>query len=209
MDNTVSAVGERDRQMSGTAGGLIEFLDWAARTGELSANTAAGYKTAVTRVLEINGKGWMETDIRSLDLGRQMDRFARLRASRYNPTSLRTYGTRLSAAVSHYLKYLSDPATFRTARPNTARNPAKAKASRETAPVGHGIGQDVAIAGGADPAASKDLVQYPFPLRTGVMAYFALPRDLRRTEAQRIAAFVASLAIDSGVEPIDHEQEES
>jgi hypothetical protein len=43
----------------------------------------------------------MDTDIRELNVARQMDRFAQLRASRYNPTSLRTYGNRLSAAINH------------------------------------------------------------------------------------------------------------
>jgi hypothetical protein len=189
--------GELDRQMSGTADGLVAFLDWAARTGELSANTAAGYKTAVTRVLEIDGEAWADTSIRELDVSRQMDRFARLRASRYNPTSLRTYGNRLSAAVTHYLKYLDDPATFRAAQPGTPRAKTSDKAARPTARDGSGpgIGADLASTG-AGRAASGDLVQYPFPIRTGLMAYISLPRDLSRTEAQRISAFVASLAID-------------
>jgi hypothetical protein len=191
--------GELDRQMSGTADGLIAFLDWAARTGELSANTAAGYKTAVTRVLEIDGEAWADTSIRELDVSRQMDRFARLRASRYNPTSLRTYGNRLSAAVTHYLKYLDDPATFRAAHPGTPRAKVsdKAKAARLTARdgSGSGIGADIASTS-AGRTTSGDLVQYPFPIRTGLMAYISLPRDLSRTEAQRISAFVASLAID-------------
>ena len=46
---------EPDPQMSGTAEGLIVFLDWAGRTGQLGSNTAAAYKTAVTQVLEIDG----------------------------------------------------------------------------------------------------------------------------------------------------------
>ncbi|MGH3301227.1 MAG: hypothetical protein ACRDOK_05950 [Streptosporangiaceae bacterium] len=52
-------------------------------------------------------------------------------------------------------------------------------------------------------------MQYPFPLRTGVMAYFSLPRDLGRTEAQRIAAFVASLAMDPAGSAEVHGQENS
>ncbi|MGB6455394.1 MAG: hypothetical protein WBH47_13010 [Streptosporangiaceae bacterium] len=193
------AGGELDRQMSGTADGLIAFLDWAARTGELSANTAAAYKTAVTRVLEIDGEAWTDTSIREIDVSRQMDRFTRLRASRYNPTSLRTYGNRLSAAVTHYLKYLDDPATFRAAHPGTPRAKVsdKAKVARNTTPDRSGPASRPDITStGASRAASGDLVQYPFPLRAGVMAYLSLPRDLSRTEAQRIAAFVASLAID-------------
>jgi len=206
------AGGEPDRQMSGTADGLIAFLDWAARTGELSANTAAGYKTAVTRVLEIDGEAWADTSIRELDVVRQMDRFARLRASRYNPTSLRTYGNRLSAAVTQYLKYLDDPTAFRAAHRSAlrAKNSDKGRTAHSITRDGSGPASGVGIAStGVVRAASGDLVQYPFPLRAGVMAYFSLPRDLSRTEAQRIAAFVASLAIDP-IESVEvHDQEDS
>src|SRR5215470_6522521 len=206
------AGGEPDRQMSGTADGLIAFLDWAARTGELSANTAAGYKTAVTRVLEIDGEAWADTSIRELDVVRQMDRFARLRASRYNPTSLRTYGNRLSAAVTQYLKYLDDPTAFRAAHRSTlrAKNSDKGRTAHSITQDGSGPASGLGIAStGVGRAASGDLVQYPFPLRAGVMAYFSLPRDLSRTEAQRIAAFVASLAIDPTRSAEVHEQEDS
>jgi len=206
------AGGEPDRQMSGTADGLIAFLDWAVRTGELSANTAAGYKTAVTRVLEIDGEAWADTSIRELDVVRQMDRFARLRASRYNPTSLRTYGNRLSAAVTQYLKYLDDPTAFRAAHRSTlrAKNSDKGRTAHSITRDGSGPASGVGIAStGVVRAASGDLVQYPFPLRAGVMAYFSLPRDLSRTEAQRIAAFVASLAIDPIESAEVQEQEDS
>jgi hypothetical protein len=42
-----------------------------------------------------------------------------------------------------------------------------------------------------------------------VMAYLSLPRDLRRDESQRIAAFVASLAIDSWPDTTDSRGENS
>jgi hypothetical protein len=190
---------EPETQMSGTADGLIAFLEWASRTGELSPNTAASYKTAVTQVLEIDGEAWTNTKILDLDIERQLDRFARLRASRYSATSLRTYRNRFKAATSHYVKYLEDPATFRTGQPKVTRpkssdrqqaeSDSTAK-SRKQAPQSR-VTPTVVAAG-----ESSDLVQYPFPLRTGIMAYLSLPRDLRRTEAQRIGAFVASLAID-------------
>jgi hypothetical protein len=190
-----------DPQMSGTAEGLIVFLDWAGRTGQLGSNTAAAYKTAVTQVLEIDGEAWTATNIQGLDVEHQLDRFARLRASRYNPTSLRTYGNRFRAAVTHYRNYLEDPTTFRTNQPKGTR----AKDSERPLPSGPGgasKGSERARRAGASSGVggateAADLVQYPFPLRTQVMAYLSLPRDLRRSEAQRIAAFVASLAIDS------------
>jgi hypothetical protein len=190
---------ELDPQMSGTAEGLIAFLEWASRTGELSPNTAASYKTAVTQVLEIDGEAWIKTKILDLDIERQLDRFARLRASRYSATSLRTYGNRFKAATSHYFKYLEDPATFRTGqlkatRPKSSDRPqtetGSTAKSRKQVPQSRVTPSDIAA------SESSDLVQYPFPLRAGIMAYLSLPRDLRRVEAQRIGAFVASLAID-------------
>jgi hypothetical protein len=188
---------ELDPQMSGTANGLLIFLDWASRTGELSPNTAASYKTAVTQVFEIDGEAWGSTAIRELDIDRQLDRFARLRASRYNATSLRTYGNRFRAAIANYSKYIEDPTAFRAggARgPRTKGTDKPVKNAAKTAQTNHG--PETGSTPGTATGPNSDLVQYPFPLRSGVMVYLSLPRDLRRGEAQRIAAFVASLAID-------------
>jgi hypothetical protein len=192
-----------DPQMSGTAEGLIAFLEWAARTGELSPNTAASYKTAVTQVLEIDGDAWSSTNIQELSVDRQLDRFARLRASRYNATSLRTYGNRFRAAIKNYLNFLEDPTNVRRNQPpvSRAKNPEKGG----TTPAKP---RDRATRANPAPSAPSkgeptDLIQYPFPLRSGVMVYLSLPRDLRRDESQRIAAFVASLAIDPSPDPTD------
>ncbi|HEY1830296.1 MAG TPA: hypothetical protein VGG38_08635 [Acidimicrobiales bacterium] len=189
---------EPDPQMSGTAEGLIAFLEWASRKGELSPNTAASYKTAVTQVLEIDGEAWANTKILELDIERQLDRFARLRASRYNATSLRTYGNRFKAATSHYVKYLEDPASFRAAQPKVTRPKSSDRPQAEAGSTASTRKQapQSRVAPMETVGGSSDLVQYPFPLRSGIMAYLSLPRDLRRTEAQRIGAFVASLAID-------------
>jgi|ERR1700730_78699 hypothetical protein len=186
-----------DPQMSGTAEGLIAFLDWAARTGELSANTVAAYKTAVTQVLEIDGEAWASTKVRELNIDRQLDRFTRLRASRYNATSLRTYENRFRAAINHYVRYLEDPASFRANQPKGPRVKSPEKTTGSGPPTRR---ERTTTPGGTPFVPNKneptDLVQYPFPLRSGVMVYLSLPRDLRPEESQRIAAFVASLAID-------------
>ena len=188
---------ELEPQMSGTAAGLMTFLDWASRTGELSPNTTASYKTAVTQVFEIDGEAWGSTAIRELDIDRQLDRFARLRASKYNTTSLRTYGNRFRAAIANYIKYLEDPTAFRAGGPRGTRTKGTDKPVKnagKTARTNRDL--ETRSAQGMATGPNSDLVQYPFPLRSGVMVYLSLPRDLGRGEAQRIAAFVASLAID-------------
>ncbi len=191
---------EPDPMMSDTAQGLIAFLEWASRTGELAPNTAAAYKTAVTKVLEIDGEAWTTTNIGELDIARQLDRFARLRANRYNAPSLRTYGNRFSAAITHYRKYLEDPSGFRSSQPKVARGKGmeKPQPASTAGPKDHGRDNRLRTAAPGPGIATEpsDLVQYPFPLRVGVMAYLSLPRDLRHSEAQRVATFVASLAID-------------
>ena len=191
-----------DPLTAGTAQGLIAFLDWAARHDELSSNTAAAYKTAVTQVLEVEGDAWHSTDIRTLNIDGKIERFERLRASRYNPTSLSSYGNRFRAAVNKYLKYLEDPGTVWAKQPTLSRT---RSAEKTTGP--DTTKRRERVNAGPPSAPSKgeppDLIQYPFPLRSGVMAYLSLPRDLRRDESQRIAAFVASLAIDPSPDPTD------
>jgi hypothetical protein len=42
-------------------------------------------------------------------------------------------------------------------------------------------------------------MDYPFPIRPGITAHLQLPVDLTTSESQRLANFIASLAIDKGV----------
>lgn len=200
-------------QMSGTAEGLLDFLDWAESKGVIAKHTCVGYRTAVTKVFEIDADSWRTSSIKELDVDLQLERFVRLRGSKYNPESLKTYGNRFRAAVSSYLKYLEDPVNFRgvPASLPKAKKPAvkvplkKAEASPKK---GQRLSETVDIGDRAPRSDESDLVQYPFPLRNGVMAYLSLPRDLRKVEASRIGAFVASLAIDTlpelGVGAIEH-----
>lgn len=138
--------------------------------------------------------------IRTLNIDGKIERFERLRASRYNPTSLSSYGNRFRAAVNKYLKYLEDPGTVWAKQPTVSRT----KTAENT--IGSNATQRrERVTAGPPSSSSKgepsDLIQYPFPLRSGVMAYLSLPWDLRRDESQRIAAFVASLAIDPLPDP--------
>jgi hypothetical protein len=184
-------------QMNGTAAGLMEFLDWTARTGLFSSNTAASYRTAVTKVLEIDGETWTDIVISELDIEQQIERFTRLRASRYNPKSIGTYGNRFRAAIEHYQRYLDEPKNFRGGQ---VRLP-KAKATE-------GGGDEKGRPSNKSSARGKtkthtgknvdqeELIEYPFPLSDGTLAKVLLPRVFRRDDATRFAQFVSSLAVD-------------
>jgi len=182
---------ETSEQMNGTAEGLLAFLDWAGSKGVMGRHTAISYKTSVVKVFEIDSESWRTIDIRKFDPDLQLDRFARLRGARYSPTSLRTYGNRFKAAISAYKRYLDDPANFRG--PN-----APAIRSTKASPKKSASGHSSASPGPIDQTRNDegDLINYPFPLRSGVIVYLSLPRDLRKAEASRIGAFVASLAVE-------------
>lgn len=41
-----------------------------------------------------------------------------------------------------------------------------------------------------------NMVQYEFPIRPGMVAKIALPKDLKMTEVMRLRAFMMTLAVD-------------
>ena len=51
------------------------------------------------------------------------------------------------------------------------------------------------------PPAASGMIQYPFPIREGVVASLTLPTNLRKTEAKRLAAFLESLAVEEPPAP--------
>ena len=200
---------ETNLQMSGTAEGLIAFLEWAGAKGVVGKATAISYRTAVTKVFEIDGESWRGIDINTLEPDNQLSRFGRLRGNNYSPQSMRSYGNRFRAALTLYKAYLEDPINFRgtpTSTPKPTKTPTKKQpaALRKVRTTGSTAGTESSPSTKSDEA---ELINYPFPLRNGVMVYLSLPRDLRRTDATRIGAFVISLAIDpvleleSGQEP--------
>lgn len=185
-----------------TARGLIDFLDTASKRGFLVQRTAEAYKTAATKILKIDGESWEETELRSLDLDTQVDRFVRLEGSGFKPETLRTYESRFRSAVAECLKYEEDPRSYRGPAAQRRSVPRKSGKGGVAASESGAVGDtsDTAEADGhrgdGGPPARPSLVKYPFPLRSGELAYFELPRDLTRAEAQRMAAFISSLAID-------------
>ena len=46
------------------------------------------------------------------------------------------------------------------------------------------------------------MIKYPFPIRPGLQGTVTLPEDLTIREARRVAAFVATLALEDEPEPM-------
>lgn len=176
---------------TGTGLGLIQFIEYMRDKSLMKRNTAGSYRAAVSKVLAIEGEGWESIDILHLDVDQQLERFETLSGSNYAPSSLATYKTRFSRAVEMYLQYLESPSSFKPQL--QARRPGAGSPSMNTA-----TSKTVKRETPETPAAAHvpGLIEYPFPLTTGEMAYLRLPRNLSVSDVDRLAAFLRSIPID-------------
>ncbi len=95
-----------------TGRALLEFLDRAAGKGWLNKNTAAGYRAACQRILEIE-PGWERMDLSTLEADDLIQRFVTLKGGEYSPRSLETYKSRFGKAIQTYLGWAEDPSSWR------------------------------------------------------------------------------------------------
>ena len=184
-----------DKAQSGTAEGLLEVLEWAGRTGEMALATTKSYASAVTKVMEIEGDGWEQADIRGLDVESLLRRFQNLKGTHYQSNSIATYQGRFRKSVELYLAFLDGgPAAIRPLIKDRDRRPADPKpkpTNGDTRKNGsHRTDEN------PPPPPADDLVTYLFPMRSGEMAQFRLPRVFPSSEVKRMTGFLESLAID-------------
>jgi hypothetical protein len=110
---------------SGTAAGLLEFLDYARAKGILARKTAEAYKSASSLALSIDGEGWENAEVRSIDIDQQLDRYIRLRGQKASPETLATYRGRVGKAIQLYVDFLDNPTGFRGPREVASAEPSE------------------------------------------------------------------------------------
>ena len=182
-----------DTITTGTGQGLVEFLTYVTDKGLLNKNTAGALRAAARELLSVENKDLASIDVRKLDVDQLAHRFANLRAQKFAPQSLETYQSRFRKAVDMYLRYLDNPAGWRPEiRTRAAPSPER---------TGGRSNGGVPTAATLPPPASSGMIQYPFPIREGVVASLTLPTNLRKTEAKRLAAFLESLAVEEPPAP--------
>lgn len=185
----------------GSAGAVVDFLSFAAEKGNLNTSTANSLKVALREVLAAtSGSDWASMNLSDIDKDDHVHRFHTLRAMRYKPETLDTYGKRFVSAIEMYEAFRRDPAGWRPPRrERRARTGASAKATTlQVAQQDGATGSGPTESGVATSGARAPLIPYPFPLRKGVLATVQLPANLSRREAERLASFIQSLAVDPG-----------
>jgi len=170
--------------------------------------TADGRRSALSEVLEATDQ--LATDVRTLDLEDTLIRFENRRAGRYAPTTLNAYKKRFRLSISDYVEWLEKPdgwrpnikaRTSRTTKTKTGRSVVGAGATVGSATNPSVVDSQRTIEASASRVAathgssSTRLIDYPFPVRDGVIAVLSLPSDLTEAESRRLSAFVSAVAI--------------
>ncbi len=170
---------------------LIEHWKWAAEKGVMNPNTANAFRAACTQVLSVID-GWETLDVRTIDVDDVCRRFQNKRNKDFKPESLDAYKRRFTQAVRMFLEYAADPSAWKA--------PSQERSSRKERKAGASGNGDASPATADRPAAASvatGLVEYPFPLREGRLAYLKLPVDLKQSEVKRLTAYLSTLAVDT------------
>ena len=185
--------------------GLNQFLKMMTDKGWVNSNTGGALKGAVGKIL---GEVAAEQDVRGIDVDMEVRRFNNLNPGELSPGSLATYGKRVKLAIANYISYVEDPTKYKPpGRPATNGNSAPKKAEKLRSISKDNV-TDVAVLEPIPPApapvqqraetfiATEANLAMPFPLRPGYLAQVVIPRDMKKTEAARLCAFIMTLAVD-------------
>lgn len=189
---------------SGTAKGLIEFLDQLVEKGRATSGGVVPLKSALKQILSSVDKGsWQDTDVRTIDIDDYMDRFSVLTNGKYSADSLKTYRSRFQKAITWYKTFLVQPGWAPpkggVSHKAKAANQAQAIGAAEHEPKQKVSTHNVTLADTSSTVDTKeqnDLIAYPFPLRAGRIVNLYLPVDLTLSEAKRLGRFLESLSLE-------------
>jgi len=172
---------------------LVEHWKWAADKGLMNSNTANALRAACAQVLSVV-EGWQTLDVRTVDVEDICRRFQNKRSKEFKPESLDAYKRRFGQAVKMFLDYASDPSSWKA--PSQERTSRKEK---KNSTPSNGDVASTPIERGTLSTIASGLVEYPFPLREGRLAYLKLPVDLKVAEVKRLTAYLNTLAVDTEI----------
>ena len=196
---------------SGTAKGLVDYLDSLVEKGRSRAGVVTPLKTALTKVLEkTEGDGWENVDVTKLDVDDAISRFKNLTLTTYTDASYRAYELRTKRAIRWYENFLANPGWYPKESSRIQRTDSSPKKSGDTSPkkLAKSTANNSAPVGSAHdaepPVAHQsvtpkiDAVAYPFPLSNGETARIYMPKGVTKADVKRLATFLEALVIEGG-----------
>jgi hypothetical protein len=174
---------------------LVSFLDYLGKKGLMAPATASARKAAVNTVLGILDEK-EAADVSALDLDDVMSRFSNLQGKDFTPGSMKTYKSRVRAAIDDFVAYINNPLAFKPKlKARAVVNGGKKNSDTASAKPAR-VDEDLAFNRHAAPAfASASIL--PIPIRSDLIVQIqGLPFDLTSTEAKKIANVILALAGD-------------
>jgi hypothetical protein len=195
--------------MRGTGQGLLEFCDRLAARGDIAPDRAKALRTSAKKILEVESANLDDINLRELDVDDLFGRFVKLNKAGYSDGSIKTYRSRFHQAVSMYLAWLDDDPAWKTGgrqAPKAANSPVgssrKTTSSRRARPPA--AQPELSQSENSETTGEKTLpmtsssgaplLTYDVPLRHDLIIRMTLPIDLTEADADRLTAFVRSLA---------------
>lgn len=173
---------------------LMKFLDTVVTKGLMNANTAGGLKAACSRILDDLAS---TDDVRGVDVNTAVVRYNNRNPGALSPNSLAEYQRRVSRAISDFVSWVENPASFKPrARGSSGKNGRKTENISSGHAAANHLDRPLPVAHAASPAPTSTGLPLSFPLRSDFLAQVVIPRDLTSEEARRLGAFLLTLAAD-------------
>lgn len=185
---------------SGTGAGMIAFLNAKIRQHELVDTTGSALRTGCQKVLDTESDPEL-FDVQHGDVDDLILRFRNKHRGNMKDATLTAYEKRFRQTVDMYRKWLNNEDWRSAIKPRTTRSTGRTrsdarKADTPTPPVAPARREEAGSEESGEEGQNSGMLTYPFPIRAGLQGKITLPEDLTRREAQRIAAFIATLAFD-------------
>jgi len=172
---------------------LRDFLDYVGTHGLIKSTTASGYRVAVGKIASALLPE-EASDVRQIDVPAVFTRYANKNKLKVAPSTLKVYQGRVESAIKEFLLWREEPAGY---KPKVGRRHSHT-ADRQKQTGQRKDGRSTAEV--PEPATSEEperkILTLPFPLRGDFLASVQVPRDLTAAEAERLAAFISTLAVD-------------
>lgn len=182
--------------VSGTAQGLIDFLAWASDNHYVNTSSASALRTGVKKVLEVE-PDLDAIDIRHADIDDILLRFHNRARGKMKDRSVDVYESRFRSSIDMYIKWLDKdkdwiPASSRARKATTSGGAVKRQVPLIDTTTAVAVDEHSTSSAPSGPG----VITYPFPIRAGLQGRITLPENLTPREADRISAFIKTLAME-------------
>ncbi len=172
---------------------LMSFLDYLGKKGLMAPNTASARKAAVNTVLGILDAS-EAADVSVIDLDSVMSRFSNLQGKDFTPGSMKTYKSRIRAAIDDFVSYTDNPMAFKPKLKTRVPNGGNSKKPNFATVAAQSVTSESRL-GSTTVSAFTTASILPIPIRSELTIQVqGLPFDLTSAEAKKISNVILAMA---------------